>query len=352
MQLPLWLHTTLHPECFHGHRQKPPFFEGWYYKLVDAQGKHRLALIPGVFRGEDRAQHHSFIQVLNGSQTTATYCRFGEGEFRAAERALEVHVGGSRFSEQAIDVDLDHAELRLKGQLRLGPLAPWPSRWTSPGVMGWYAWAPFMQCYHGVVSLDHALAGQLELNGETLDFEGGRGYIEKDWGRSFPAAWVWMQSNHFPQAGTCLTASVAIIPWLTGQFAGFLVGVWHQGQLYRLTTYTGARIERLEISDERIVWTLANRRWRLEIESHQAPGAELLGPSQVEMGVRVAETLDAVVTMRLSHRGGGVIFEGTGGQAGLEACGDLPRLCRLVGRGARYLGSRLPADAAPARGFT
>ena len=32
-----FLRTTLHPERYHGHGKKPPFFEGWYYKLIDAQ---------------------------------------------------------------------------------------------------------------------------------------------------------------------------------------------------------------------------------------------------------------------------------------------------------------------------
>lgn len=31
-----------------------------------------------------------------------------------------------------------------------------------------------------------------------MDFSGGRGYIEKDWGQSFPAAWVWLQINYLP----------------------------------------------------------------------------------------------------------------------------------------------------------
>ena len=27
------------------------------------------------------------------------------------------------------------------------------------GIMGWYRFVPFMQCYHGVVSLNHKLNG-------------------------------------------------------------------------------------------------------------------------------------------------------------------------------------------------
>jgi hypothetical protein len=84
-----------------------------------------------------------------------------------------------------------------------------------------------MECYHGVLSFDHGITGQLTVNGEIFDFNGGRGYIEKDWGQAFPKAWIWMQSNHFEQPGTCLTASVAIIPWLRSAFSGFVVGLWH-----------------------------------------------------------------------------------------------------------------------------
>lgn len=56
----------------------------------------------------------------------------------------------------------------------------------SPGIMGWYAWVPTMECYHGVVSLDHAISGKLMIEDQAHDFNGGRGYIEKDWGKSFP----------------------------------------------------------------------------------------------------------------------------------------------------------------------
>jgi succinate dehydrogenase/fumarate reductase flavoprotein subunit len=48
------------------------------------------------------------------------------------------------------------------------------------GTMGWYAFVPAMECYHGVLSFDHLLEGGLELNGQYIDYTGGRGYIEKD----------------------------------------------------------------------------------------------------------------------------------------------------------------------------
>ena len=63
--------------------------------------------------------------------------------------------------------------------------------------MGWYSFVPFMECKHGIVSVNHDLSGILNVNDEVLISDGGKGYIEKDWGTSFPEAWIWMQSNNF-----------------------------------------------------------------------------------------------------------------------------------------------------------
>jgi len=46
-----FIKTTMNPAGFHGPRgnypPRLPFFEGWYFKLVDAQESARLAVIPG-----------------------------------------------------------------------------------------------------------------------------------------------------------------------------------------------------------------------------------------------------------------------------------------------------------------
>jgi len=200
---------------------------------------------------------------------------------------------------------------------------------TSPGIMGWYAWVPFMECYHGVVSLDHAIEGELTVGEETIDFAGGRGYTEKDWGQAFPSAWIWFQTNHFEQAGTSLTASVAIIPWLRSWFPGFIIGLWHGGQLYRFATYTGAQTVRLDAEDREVLWAVEDRKYRLEMRATRPEGGRLQAPTPEDMGRRIAETLNAVVDVKLSVATGGSwqeVYTGTGKHAGLEAVGDLARL--------------------------
>ena len=97
-----------------------------------------------------------------------------------------------------------------------------------------------------------------------MSFDGGRGYLEKDWGRAFPAGYVWMHSNHLDaDPSASLVASVALIPWLRGSFRGFIVGLKHHGRLYRWATYTKAREELLRIDDSHVHWVLTGEDGRL-----------------------------------------------------------------------------------------
>lgn len=305
-----------------------PFFEGWYFKVVDAAGAQPYAFIPGVFLGKDA---HAFVQVLDGRRGTAWYHRYPLEAFHADREHFDVRVGENHFHEHGFALGIDRpdgpAPQRLKGEVHLGAWSKWPVTWLSPGVMGPYSFAPFMECKHGILSLDHTLSGTLNVDGQATDYGGGRGYIEKDWGRSFPLGYVWTQSNHFGQPGTCVTASVARIPWITGNFRGFLIGFLHGGTLHRFTTYTGASIESLRLSRTHLHLAVRNRTHRLTIEAEKTEGALLHAPYEHNMIERVAETMTSTMSVCFERLDGGVVFEGEGRSACLETQGRLDLIC-------------------------
>ena len=214
----------------------------------------------------------------------------------------------------------------MSGELIFEGVTPWPKTLISPGIMGWYAWVPGMQCYHGVVSLNHTIQGTLKINAETLDFSGGTGYTEKDWGKSFPEAWIWMQTNHFTRPGTCLTASAAIIPWRSRAFNGFIAGLWTGNHLYRFATYTGARIEAVHVTDYEATLVLADHHKRLSLTAARSEGGILKAPTARQMNRRITETLSAHVKVIMEERKGSrwmTVFNDTGRHAGLEVVGTL-----------------------------
>lgn len=311
------LRATWHPDEYHGWGRSRRYFEGWYFKLVSPDEKHALAIIPGISMDEN-GNRHSFVQVMDGKACQAQYHRFGADEFRPDPQRFEVRVGANQFSADKINLDLPG----ISGEISFQNTSPWPKMLGAPGIMGWYSFVPFMECFHGVVSLHHSLNGELRLGSRarSVDFFGGKGYIEKDWGRSFPRAYVWMQTNHFDTHDRAsLLASVAHIPWLGSYFIGFIGGFWLDGRLFRFATYTGAR-KFLRISEEHVELIFKNRKTEIRMLAKQAPGTSLKSPISGEMTGKIQESLQAEVQVELLENGRR-IFEGTGRNAGLEVAG-------------------------------
>lgn len=324
------------PAMYHGHGKKSGFFEGWYFKFVDAREQHVHAIIPGVFLGKDRSTSHAFVQVLDGLSGHSTYHRYPLDQFAASDREFDVRIGPNHFRVDALSIEMEQSpslggivdpDRTLRGELKFDGLTPWPVTAFSPGIMGPYAFAPFMECYHGVLGFDHAVRGSLLMNGETVNFDNGRGYIEKDWGQAFPQAWIWGQSNHFEQPGTSITISVATIPWLRNSFRGFIIGLWHGRQLYRFTKYNGSKIISLRLTDAHVILHMVNRTHRLELEAARSEGGLLHAPYRSEMLQRVTESLTATIAVKLIELNSGrVMFEGTGRHAGLEINGEIQQI--------------------------
>lgn len=314
------LRAAWHPDEYHGWGIQQRYFEGWYFKVVSPDERYALAFIPGIAMGEQGVAH-SFIQIMDGKRCKAHYHRYAAEAFQPAHGHFSVSVGGSVFSSDQMVLDLPEA----KGMLRFRDPFSWPKMLGAPGIMGWYSFVPFMECNHGIVSMDHRLEGTLELNlgdgPSTIDFTGGKGYIEKDWGRSFPRAYVWMQSNHFGgQARASLMASVAHIPWLTGHFVGFISGFLLDNRLFRFATYTGAK-KFLSMDGQTVTLIFKQRRQELRILATQAAGTALVSPLQGEMTGKINESLQATLQVEL-WEGGQRIFEGVGRNAGLEVAGE------------------------------
>ena len=69
---PMAIGNLWHPERYQGARRRYPYFEGWYFKLVDASERHRYAVIPGVSKGPTLAASQTFVQFLDGSTGQAS----------------------------------------------------------------------------------------------------------------------------------------------------------------------------------------------------------------------------------------------------------------------------------------
>lgn len=243
------------------------YFEGYYYK--HQKGNQTLCIIEG------RTASEQFIQVItNDFSVQLPYKK------------------GSIFSKKGIILDIQTPDFTLSGKLRYRELCP-----IKYDIMGPFRFFP-MECRHGIISMYHRLEGKVQLNGEVIDFTGGRGYIEKDSGKSFPSSYVWVQANDFAEPCSIM-ASVASIPFLGFRFRGCICVIWYRGKEYRMATYLGVRV--LACTPERLI--LKQGRDRLEIRIRNPKGHPLSAPKNGKMARKIIETPSCEADFVFSRKG-------------------------------------------------
>ena len=317
-----WWYNIQHPDIFQGQRRTKKYFEGWYYKIVHQTGQSAFALIPGVSI-ESKSKRHAFIQLMDGTGGQSHYYEFPYEEFYTSPKDLVVRIGKNHFSKSIVKVDLPD----LKGELKISNLTPLNNSLLNPGIMGWYSFTPFMQCYHGIVSMHHNLNGTMELNGKEWDFDNGVGYIEKDWGTSFPKCWFWSHCNTFESDHKIsVFASVAHIPWMGNYFIGHIAAIQFNDTLHRFATYNGAKFKS-HLADDTLFLSFKRRNLELKIKSVKGIGADLKSPITGKMTGKVNESLQATMEIELINNNK-TMLKAEGRNAGLEIAGDIEILLK------------------------
>lgn len=273
-----------------------PYFEGWYFKHQTEA--HTLCLIPGL------ADSGAFIQVI--TEDASYVVDFPLEQYHAYSRAPLVAVDENRFSRRGIHLSIHTPKLSLAGTVHYHGLTP-----LRHDIMGPFALLP-METHHTVVSMSHGLSGSLRLNGHPICFDGGRGYIEGDRGRSFPKQYAWVQCNAFSQNASIML-SIAQIPLGPARFWGCIGVVWLDGRECRFATYKGVRI--LRRSRERL--EVAQGSCRLVVEPDAQGGHKLAAPSGGRMVRTIHENAQTRARFRF-YEGERLLLDEESGLVGFE----------------------------------
>ena len=208
---------------------KHDYFKGWYFKC--SANNKTIAVIPAYHRN-NRKETASLQIIMDDSVFNIPF-----DSLEYYEKPLCIKLGNCVFSEKGIELNIRYDKLTIMGRLQFHKLSP-----IRYDIMGPFHFIPFMQCRHSVYSMRHLIDGQINVNGEQLDFQNGIGYIEGDSGHSFPEQYVWTQCC-FENCSIML--SVADIPLLGFHFIG-IIGIVLLGEHeYRIATYLGAYLRHI-----------------------------------------------------------------------------------------------------------
>lgn len=315
------------PELFQGNSKKKKYFEGWYFKMVAADGSAILSVIPGISISQDGKDKHAFIQVIDGKTAETFYYTFDINQFQFSKKRFAIRIDKNYFSEDKVILNIQNDRASFKGVIVMSNQVILTKKENKKiGIMGWYRFVPFMQCYHGVVSLNHGLNGTLKKDNKTYNFNKGKGYIEKDWGKSMPSAWIWMQSNSFKSSSASFMLSVANVPWVGNAFTGFLGFFHHDNITERFGTYSNAKLKVELRNSNSVKVTVSDKKYTYYIEINKTQSGLLKAPVEGSMDRRIAESIDAKMRLKVLDKMDKLIFQDSTNIAGLEMVGDLEKL--------------------------
>ena len=263
------------------------YFYGWYLKCQS--GQQTLAVIPAIHHiGRKRT---CSIQII--TEDGAWSIPFSDFSFHKVGH--NIFIAENRFGKKGIRLAICTPELNVRGKLSFGPLSP-----LKYDIMGPFSLVPFLECRHIVWSMRHSVNGTVYVNEKKYHFQNAWGYWEGDRGRSFPKEYVWTQCC-FP--GGSLMLAVADIPFAGIHFNGIICFVlWHDRE-YRLATYLGARVLRIENGVVRI----AQGKLELEARLLKREDSPLKAPVKGDM-VRVIHESAACHAAYRFREGKRIIF--------------------------------------------
>ncbi|MFL0250906.1 tocopherol cyclase family protein [Clostridium neuense] len=310
------------PDVYHGENRKSNFFEGWYFKLVQPLTGRTYCFIPGIFISSEKGYSHSFIQVLKGNENKFKYIKFKKDEFKASYSEFNLSVGENFFSISQIDLNINQQNENISGTLHFDNIIKWPDSRINPGSMGFYNYLEFMQCYSQVCAVDGFIRGKLYINGEIIDFTGGKLYIEKNWGKAFPYSYIWVQGNSFAGGEGAVTCSIGQVPlpFPFKSFTGFLIGIYAKGRFYKFTSINKSSLS-VKCEDEEVILKAYNKKYSLKIEGFykKQDFMSLYAPSKGSMRPIANETLHGNLKVELyDNIKGYTIFNDDCFSAGIE----------------------------------
>lgn len=297
-------------------KEKNKYFEGWYFKHESENAV--IALIPGI--SCDAENKHAFIQLIANTgnlQNETKYFSFPIEKYHASTDKLDITIDKNRFTPYGIDINITQDNYVLKGKISFGHFAPLRTSLLHPTIMGFFSYFPNMKCNHGVVSMRHSVHGYFTINNISYTFSSGLGYIERDWGKSFPSKYFWIQCSNFGQQKISFMMSYAKLKICGIPFNGLICALKFDNTELIFGTYNGSTTKILSHTPNSIEVLIKKSSYKLYIKASSLNSGNLLAPISGKMSRTISESISCSVSLKLIHKNK-TLFESVGSHGGLE----------------------------------
>lgn len=308
------LYLIRNPEVFQGEkflRNNKNYFEGWYFKNTNNESS--ISFIPGINIDEEGKK--AFIQIITNE--ISYFVNYNIKDFEFNLNPFYIKIKNNLFSREGIKVDIKDKNLNICGELKYLNSKNIEKSILSPNIMGPFSYIPFMECNHAILSMKNNVLGFIEINGKKMEFNNTSGYIEKDWGSSFPKSYIWCQGNDFSKSNSSFMMSIADIPFKIFNFRGIICDLLIDDTEFKFTTYNNAKLIKYDIDKNNFDIILKKDNYYLNVKSMYSNGSKLYAPVKGKMNKNIFESISSLISVTLKENDK-TIFEDISKNCGIE----------------------------------
>lgn len=308
------LYLIKNPDLFQGEKnltKNKEYFEGWYFKNTNKE--NGISFIPGI--NIEKNKPKAFVQIITND--TSHFVNYNIDEFEFNHEPFIIKIGNNVFSKEGIHIDIKTKGLDINGDIKYTNNKSINTNFMNPNIMGPFSYVPFMECNHAILSMQNNANGSIKINDYEMKFDNDMGYIEKDWGISFPKTYIWCQGNNFKKSNASFMLSIADVPFKMFKFRGVICVLVINDKEYKFTTYNNTRLVEYVINDNSLNITLKKGELQINLKSTFDKGQKLAAPVKGRMDKNIFERIDSTITVTLKQ-GDNIIFSDTSTNCGLE----------------------------------
>lgn len=308
------LYLIKNPDLFQGEKyltKNKDYFEGWYFKNTNKE--NGISFIPGI--NIDKNEPKAFVQVI--TKDMSHFVNYNIKDFNFNNAPFSIKIGNNVFSKEGIHIDIKTQNLNINGDIKYSNNKSINTDFMNPNIMGPFSYIPFMECNHAILSMQNNTNGSIKINDYEMKFDNDMGYIEKDWGISFPKTYIWCQGNNFKKSNASFMLSIADVPFKMFKFRGIICVLVINDKEYKFTTYNNARLVEYGVNEDSLNITLKKGDLQINLKSSFDKGQKLSAPVRGKMEKDIFESISSKVTVTLK-KGDEIIFSDISANCGLE----------------------------------
>lgn len=289
------------------------YFEGWYFKCNNSE--EGISFIPGI--NVDENEPKAFIQIITNQ--SSYFVNYNINDFKFKSKPFQIQIGKSIFSKSGINIDVEDKSqgIAIKGIVKFSNRRSIETNLLNPNIMGPFSYIPFMECNHAILCMKNTTNGFININDKIINLNNSTGYIEKDWGCSFPKRYIWCQANNFYKENSSFMLAIADIPFGLFDFRGIICDLITDKSEYKFATYNNTKILEYIINDKYIIINLKKKNYYLNLKIIYDKGKKLSAPVKGKMAKDIFESISSTIKGTLI-KDNKIIFSDTSKNCGLE----------------------------------